>query len=247
MRRRFVSARGLRGLLLVVAALALAPPAHAALSVLDNGKVRVGIDLDQGGKLTWLSRSQGEHADNLLFEAEQSYYGGPFSSDWSPFWHGYQDPASVVAHSNDGHSTIYDRAVWLGCECSMETWITLQGNAVVVRNRLASFRSDTASYPPGWQELPALYAAGPYRIVTYDGLDPYTHGPTHDVTDLATFPFFTPRHYDMLASEHWAALLDESGFGIGLVEPDLLRIVGSSGYEGGVPSGFLAGVRQELL
>ena len=51
----------------------------------------------------------------------------------------------------------------------------------------------------------------------------------------------------MLATEHWAALVDDSGFGIGLVEPDLLQIIGISGYEGGVPSGYLAGVRPELL
>jgi hypothetical protein len=90
--------------------------------------------------LTWLSRSQGEHADNLLFESEQSYYSGSFGRDGSPFWHGYQDPARVVAHTNDGR-TLYDRAVWIGCECSMETWVTLHADAAVVRNRLTSFRS----------------------------------------------------------------------------------------------------------
>ena len=127
-----MSAAALRGLLIVAATLSLAAPAQAGLSVLDNGKVRVGIDLGQGGKLTWLSRSNGEHADNLLFEAEQSDNGGPFGPGGGPSWHGYQDPAAVVAHSNDGR-TIYDRALWVGCECAMETWITLHGNAVVAQ------------------------------------------------------------------------------------------------------------------
>jgi hypothetical protein len=92
--------------------------------VLDNGRIRVGVDLGQGGKLTWMSRSQGEHADNLLLESEQSYWGGPYEPDYSPEWHGYQDPATVIEHSNDGH-TLYDRAVWAGCECSMQTWVAL--------------------------------------------------------------------------------------------------------------------------
>ncbi len=239
-------------LLVALAALAFAAPARAGLSVLDNGRIRVGVDLAQGGKLTWLSRSQGEHADNLLLESEQSYWGGPYEPDYSPEWHGYQDPATVIEHSNDGH-TLYDRAVWAGCECSMQTWIKLHGNAAVVRNRLTSFRSDATQYAPGWQELPALYTVAPlYRIVTYDGSGPYTHASTHDLTaQAAQFSFFTPRHIDMLASEHWEAAVDDNGFGVGLFEPDELRFIAiSSGYDSGYPgypSGYISGVRQEIL
>jgi hypothetical protein len=238
----------------VIAAVALsfAAPARAGLSVLDNGRIRVGVDLEQGGKLTWLSRSQGEQADNLLLESEQSYWGGPYEPDYSPEWHGYQDPATVIEHSNDGR-TLYDRAVWAGCECSMQTWVTLHGNAAVVRNRLTSFRSDATQYAPGWQELPALYTIAPlYRIVTYDGSGPYTHAPTHDLTgQAAQFSFFTPRHVGMLASEHWEAALGDNGFGVGLFEPDELRFIAiSSGYDSGYPgypSGYISAVRQEIL
>jgi hypothetical protein len=239
-------------LLVALAALAFAAPARAGLSVLDNGRIRVGVDLAQGGKLTWLSRSQGEYADNLLLESEQSYWGGPYEPDYSPEWHGYQDPATVIEHSNDGH-TLYDRAVWAGCECSMQTWVKLHGNAAVVRNRLTSFRSDATQYAPGWQELPALYTVAPlYRIVTYDGSGPYTHAPTHDLTgQAAQFSFFTPRHVGMLASEHWEAAVDDNGFGVGLFEPDELRFIAiSSGYDsgyGGYPSGYISAVRQEIL
>src|SRR5205085_10082909 len=111
-RRRFGPVLG-RTLLLAGLFFAFAAPAHAAVSVLDNGVIRAAVDLDEGGKLTWLSRASGERADNLLFQAEQSYYG-------TGGWHAYQDPATVVAHSNDAH-TLYTRAVWSGCECAMET------------------------------------------------------------------------------------------------------------------------------
>jgi hypothetical protein len=237
---------------IAAAALAFVAPARAGLSVLDNGTIRVGVDLDQGGRLTWLSRSQGEHADNLLLESEQSYWGGPFEPDYSPEWHGYQDPAAVIEHSNHGH-TLYDRAVWAGCECSMQTWVTLHGNAVVVRNRLTSFRSDATAYAPGWQELPALYTVAPlYRIVTYDGSAPYRHAPLHDLTaQAAQFPFYTPRHVGVLASEHWEAAVDDNGFGIGLFEPNVLDFIaissGDDGGYGGYPSGYISAVRQEIL
>jgi hypothetical protein len=83
--------------------------------------------------------------------------------------------------------------------------------------------------------------------VTYDGARPYTNGAMHDVTELAQFELFTPLHYDMLATEHWAALVGDDGVGIGLVEPDALHMVGVSGNGDCCPSAYLAGVRQEVL
>ena len=235
-----------RGLLIAGALLAFAAPAHAAVSVLDDGTIRVGVDL-QHGDLTWLSRSRGDYADNLLAVSEQSYYGGPFVGEGSPTWHGYQDVATVTDHSNN-RRTIYDRALSTSCECAMQTWVTVHGNAVVVRNRLTNFRRDAATYQPGWQELPALYAAGPNRLVTYEGSSPYTHARVQDDTDQAKrFAFYTPEHYGMKATEHWAALVNKAGFGVGLFEPDVTDMIGISGYQGGRPSGYLAGVREELM
>jgi hypothetical protein len=237
---------------IAAAALAFAAPVRAGVSVLDNGRIRVGVDLDHGGKLTWLSRSQGERADNLLLESEQSYNGGPYEPDYSPEWHGYQDPATVIEHSNDGH-TLYDRAVWAGCECSLQTWVTLHGDAAIVRNRLINFRSDATRYAPGWQELPALYTVAPlYRVVTYDGPAPYRHAPTADITpEAAQFSFFSASHVGVLASEHWEAAVDDNGFGVGLFEPSVLDFIAiSSGYDsgyGGYPSAYISGVRPEIL
>lgn len=234
-----------RGLLIAGALLAFAAPAHAAVSVLDNGTVRVGVDL-QHGDLTWLSRSHGEYADNLLLASEQSYYGGPYLPDGSPTWHGYQDIAVVNAHSNNG-KTIYARAYSLTCECVMQTWVTLRGNAVIVRNRLTNSRSDPTPYAAGWQELPALYAQGPNRLVTYQGAAPFTHAPTEDDTANARGEFYTPSHFGFTATEHWAALVNKAGFGIGLVEPDQVNLIGITGSENGWPSGYLSGVRQEVM
>ena len=40
----------------------IAPARASEMSFLDNGKVRVGVDLKLGGAITWLSRSGGENA-----------------------------------------------------------------------------------------------------------------------------------------------------------------------------------------
>ena len=232
-----MTATALRGLVLVVALLVVAAPAHAALETLDNGTIRLGVDLEQGGKLTWLSRSHGLDAGNLLFEAEQSYSA-------PPSWYSNQDTASVVRSTNDGRTLYVDA---LGSECTFETWITLQGNAAVVRNRLTSFRSDTTAPAPSWPELPALYTAGPYRLVTYDGNAPFTRGPVDDISALARGAFFVPDAYGVFATEHWAALLDDHNLGVGLVEPDVTQFAGLSGSPFGSPSGYLTGTHAEVL
>src|SRR5262249_33594540 len=129
-----------------------------------------------------------------------------------------------------------------------EEWVTLNGRAVHVANRLTAHRTDTSVYPPTYSELPALYTLGPlYRLVTYDGAAPYTNAPADDLSPLATRPVFVPDAHPFDASEHWAALLDDSDFGVGLFEPDLRTFVGLSGYEGGWPAGYIAGTRPERI
>jgi hypothetical protein len=239
-----MSAGALRGLvvLVAVAALGFAAPAHAAISVLDNGTIRVAVDLDHGGKMTWLSRSQGDHADNLLFESEQSYYG-------ADGWHAYQDPATVVDNTNDGR-TLYVRSFDAACECTMDTWITLHGSAAVVRNRLTSFRSDAKVDPTGNAELPALYTSGSlYRTVTYDGATPFRHGPVDDLTQSALGTFFEPDALNVRAPEHWVALLGDDAFGVGLVEPsvsDFVLLSNGFGAPDGNLGGYAAGTRSEV-
>lgn len=230
-------------------AVALAFPSYsyaraANLSVLDNGTIRVGVDVQHGGDISYLSSSHGANVENLVQLSTQSYWGGPFVPDWLQ-WHGWPDGVPAVTAFNNG-KTIYTKVVT--CECALETRIRLAGNAVHVHNRLENFRSDTTPYPAGWSELPALYAAGSnYRIVSYDGEAPFTHAPVRDVTDLAQFPPYDVYHYDIEATEHWAAIVNEGNFGVGLFEPDLDRMTAISSCFQCSPSGYLAGVRQERL
>ena len=237
-----------RGLLVAAAALALAAPAHAErFSVLANDAVRVGVDLDQGGKITWLSRAHGEGADNLLLQSVQSYYSGPYV-DGAPAWHAVNDLATTVASSNDGR-TIYTRAVGSVCECAFEQWVALaRGSAIVVRNRLTSFRSDANDYEASRQELPALYTLPPlHRALTYDGAIPYRGAQLREITPADGGVFFSASGPSFAASEHWAALVDDDGFGIGLFTPDRVRFNAIAGGAGSWPGGYLTAPLLEQL
>src|SRR5207302_82654 len=141
------------------AALVGAPQAAAdSMSYLDDGAIRVGVDLNKGGTITYLARAADGvnvvNSHDLGREVQQSYYSGPdnFGNPappwtgfpWNPIGAGdtYGNPAPVLDHSNDG-KTLYTKTAplqWalnhVACECVIEQWITLEGNAVHVRNRL---------------------------------------------------------------------------------------------------------------
>ena len=152
-----------------VVALVAAPAAVAdSMSFLDNGVIRIGVDLAKGGTITWASVSGlGVNVVNswdLGREVQQSYYAGPdnfgnpappwTNFPWNPIGAGdtYGNPAPVLEQSNDGTS-IYTKTAplqWalnnVACECVLEQWITLDGNAVRVRNKLSNSRSDRTQY-----------------------------------------------------------------------------------------------------
>src|SRR5262252_6025751 len=91
------------------------------LSFLDNGVIKVGVDLDEGGVITYLSKS-GDTRNVVNDWAPgrqigQSYYSGPNPYGGAPWpWNpvgsgdGYLDTSQVVASSNDG-TTVYVRTI----------------------------------------------------------------------------------------------------------------------------------------
>src|SRR5205085_1592432 len=112
-----------------------------------NGIVRVGVDLDSGGAISFVSGSGGGAADSLVNVhdlgrfIQQSYYSGPADFGvpcagyegwgWNPISAGdcYEHPSTVLQSSDDG-KTIYVRSrplQWalddVPCECTFEQWI----------------------------------------------------------------------------------------------------------------------------
>ena len=134
-------------------------------STIDNGIIRVGIDLHHGGSISYIAESK--TLENIVNTHDlgrfigQSYYSGPKpyghsnskwkSWPWNPVSGGdvYGHPGKILAYSNDG-KTIYVKVrpmQWalnsVECKCTFETWISLDGFAVHVRNRLVNSRSDS--------------------------------------------------------------------------------------------------------
>src|SRR5262249_48492777 len=171
-------------------------------------------------------------------------YSGPYGEDGFPGWHAFSSgETTLLASRNDGR-TIYAKTLAAdersgSCECIFEHWVTLRGRAILVHNRLTGFRSDTTRYAASPQELPALYTTGrTHRVFTYDGRAPYTHQPLRQVTEDAG-GFFPPGP-SWLATEHWAAVVDNPGLGIGLFKPDLVQFSGIPGpSDGGSDNGYL--------
>lgn len=248
--------------------------ARAVESYLDNGIVKVGVELTKGGSITYLSKSGTQ--DNLINnydlgrQIQQSYYSGPQpynpSNNTSPNWPNwpwnpiqtgdcYGHPSLVLAHTNTG------QRLYVKCrpmqwalnnvpgECTFESWITLAGNVVTVSNRLLNFRTDTAEQFTGRdQELPAVYTIGRlYRLFSYTGDAPFTGGA------LTNFPIVPPPWIYWRATESWAALVDATGWGLGVFHPGAVRFAGGfAGPPGGGgpnddPTGYVSPLHVEIL
>ena len=253
----------------------------ARLSYLDNGQIRLGVDLELGGAITWLSRSGSK--DSVINvhdwgrEIQMSFYSGPvpFSAEgqqphsawthlgWNPIQAGdvARNRSRIVAHSNDG-KTITVRCIpmqWplanVPGDCEFESRITLEGNTAEVTATLRNHRADRTQYPARHQELPAVYTVGTlHRLITYTGDQPFTGAATTTIVkspaeqQRTKFPWAS-----FAATETWAALVDDQGWGLGLWAPEVHDWLGGfvgkpgSGGPADAATGYLAPVRFEIL
>ena len=247
------------------------------MSYLDNGVVRFGVDLNAGGAITWLSPSGSDQ--NLINsfdfgrQIQMSYYSGPvpFSASgkqpkpewkligWNPIQVGdaFGNPSKVLEERNDG------KEIHIKCtpmhwpldnvpgECTFECWFELEGSAVHARCRLINHRPDHTQYPARRQELPAIYTNGPwYRLMTYAGDAPFTHA---DVTRIVKDQNERGPWSSWLATEHWAALLDDHDFGLGIYIPHVIEFGGGFAGTPGAggpqdsPTGYIAPHPNEII
>lgn len=258
----------------------------SGMSYLDNGSVRIGVDLDIGGAITFLSDAKTPD-ENIINshdwgrQIQMSFYSGPtpFVPDgkaphpawkflgWNPIQSGdtYGNRSRVIAHTNDG-TTLYVKCIPMQWplnnepgECTFETWVTLDDNAVKVRSRINNARSDHEQYTARGHELPALYSNGSYyRLFTYADDKPFSGGPLRRITkvwDTRIKPAEVPGGPwdNWMATEHWAALVNDDDFGVGIWTP------GTLGYKGGFagtpgeggpkdsPTGYISPIRDEIL
>jgi hypothetical protein len=264
--------------LLSAVLVAAAPKDHKPkMSYLDNGTIKLGVDLNLGGAVTYLSKSKEElnviNSWDWGRQVQMSYYAGPVpftpgGKEPAPQWRGlgwnpiqagdhFGNSSKTIEQTNDG-KTIYVKCVPMQwpldnepLEGTFETWYELDGAAVKVRARLNNARSDKTQWPARTQEMPAVYTNGPfYRLMTYTGDKPFTGG---DLTRIEHFMVPKDPWANWLASENWAALLNDDGWGVGVWNPGCYRFSGGFAGKPGKggpkdgPTGYISPNRQEIL
>ena len=254
------------------------------MSFVDNGTVRVGINLDIGGAITYVASS--DSTENIINshdwgrQVQMSFYAGPTPFvpngkepnrtwrflGWNPIQAGdcYGHGSKVIAHENDG-KTLYVKCIPMQWplnnepgECTFETWIRLEDNAVRVRSQINNARADKTPYPARGQELPAVYTNGNYyRLFTYAGNQPFTGGDLRQITKV--WRSGAPDQVEggpwdhWYATENWAALVRDDDFGLGVWSPGTYTFVGGFAGEPGqggprdAPTGYIAPIRSEIL
>ena len=235
-----------------------APGLPKTLTIIDNGVIKVGVDSARGGSISYLAESGTDYNvinyHDMGREVQLSFYSGPQrykptpTSDacnttwrqgdwpWNPIGAG-----DVVGHgglverldADNSSGPIYVKSrplQWacnnIPCNCTFEKWISFGADrtSVVVDVRLTNFRSHKTAYPAFGQELPAIYTLGDlYQVVTYNGTKPFTNDPNLLYSPVKNL-------LPMAATEHWAALVNKDGWGLGVFQPGTIVIRG--GYFG---------------
>jgi len=230
-------------------------PLGEKMSYLDNGNIRLGINLELGGSITYLADAKKRiniiNNHDLGRQIQMSFYSGPnpfkpngkepsktwASLGWNPIQTGdYAGNRSrVTQHSNDG-KLLYVKCIPMQWpldnepgECTFETWIRLKDNTVSVRSRINNHRSDRAQYRGRGQELPAVYTNGPwYRLMSYAGDKPFTGDKlTRFKKTWTSFKGLKGDPWEnWQATENWAALVDDNNWGLGVFKPDTYSFKG---------------------
>lgn len=214
------------------------------MEFLDNGEVLVGMDLALGGAVTFISSK--DHPANIINSADlgrqiqMSHYSGPWPFEagekkphpqwaglgWNPIQTGdcRSNPSQVIEHRNKGRE-LYVKCIpmqWpldkVAGDCIFETWTRLEGPVIQMRFRCTNQRLDQTVYRPCAQELPAVYTISKLsRLMSYTGEHPFTGAALTQVSNDWHAPWPWTR---FTATERWAALVDDSNWGLGVFKDD---------------------------
>jgi hypothetical protein len=209
---------------------------------LGNDKLRVGIDLNMGGAITYLAEAGS--SDNMVNnpdlgrQIQTAFYAGPITYNqngkkpaenwqflgWNPVQAGdyYLHPARIVSYQQTDN-LLYVKTIPLiwplfdePAECTFEHWIDIKENRVHVRGRITVNRADTTQYEARTQETPCVYLNGPYdRMIGYVGHKPFTNDALTEFTNRDVTNRYT--------TENWMALVNVKGRGVGLYKPGQVR------------------------
>jgi hypothetical protein len=224
-----------------------------SMSYIQNEFIKVGIDLNLGGSITFLADAKkGENMINNYDwgrQIQMSFYSGPNpyapnGKEPLPFWRnlGWNpiqsgdyagNRSKVLEYKNDGKQ-LYVKCIPMHwpldnepAECTFESWIVLKGNTVQVRSRVVNNREDKTQYKGSRQELPAVYTNAPYhRMISYRGDKPFTKD---TVSHIKNHNYPKDKEIKWAywhATEGWAANVNDDNYGLGIWNPEIQEFCG---------------------
>ena len=115
-------------------------------------------------------------------------------------------------------------------DCIFESWITLNGSAAKIKNRLTNFIKNQPAYDQKRaQELPAIYLLGMFEeLYAYQGDKPFSGALPRKIDYPVPGP---PWKQEFDAPEHWAAFVTRNNqWGVGAYNKDCSKF--NAGYAG---------------
>ncbi len=202
---------------------------------IDNGVIRLGVDLSSGGSIFYLAESKTKrnllnHFDRGRF-IQQSYYGEKDGSlwaakpwVWNPVQGGdYRGKPAQVLEQRSTLLSLYVKSMpkhWASGEditdAVMEEWITLSNHVAHIKFRFEY--TGTLKGQPRHQEMPAVFVDSALtNLVFYKGAEPWMNG---SLTSLV--PGWPNEYYSR--TEPWSAFVDGAGWGVGVLTPGTPQI-----------------------
>ncbi|MGL6195470.1 MAG: hypothetical protein ACRC2T_11685 [Thermoguttaceae bacterium] len=230
-----------------------------SMRYLTNDRIKFGIDLSIGGAVTFLSDKEngGENMINSADWGRQiqlSFYSGPnpfigpngekpterwAGLGWNPIQSGDVggNKSKTTFFEYHGNDTMVVRCIpmqWphdgVPGDCEFECKYTLKDNVIHLKASIINNRKDKTQYAACGQEMPALYTNGPwYKLISYIGDNPFHNEATTVLVDKNDGKGWPWVHF--ATPEGWAALVDDNGRGIGVFQPDSIRM--TAGFHGG--------------
>ncbi|MHB0998054.1 MAG: hypothetical protein ACYC27_02320 [Armatimonadota bacterium] len=263
-------------LVMICASSAFTDTEKSRVLFIENNNIKVGVDLAIGGAVTYASKVGDENIINSYDwgrQIQQSYYSGPENYTregkekspnwawfcWNPIQSGdsYNNGSKVIDYKKTRNS-LYVKTIPMlwpmkddPGECYFETWITLKDSTFKWKARLTNNRKDASFYGAHSQEVPAVYTNGPWhRLISYTGDEPFTGD---GLTEIRNDHHEAWPWTRFLATERWAALVNDLDEGIGVWHPTATEYHGGFAGRRGkggpkdAPTGYMSPIRQEIL
>jgi len=192
---------------------------------LESELIRVGINLDGGGIIRFLSYNEGANMINeqdygreiqlSIRDNNAEHVSGEQS--WNPTQGGSYNTGSGVIDYSTENNILYSKTQplhWLGAKPAdmfIEQWISFENYELIkVKYKVEYFDENTRF---GCHEVPAVYLNEEFdNAVYYEGSEPFTE----DLLNIVSIEPFG--RYNNLSifnlEERWGSLVDESGNGV---------------------------------